>query len=283
MDHKVQAIYEETVQSLLQVYDESEAASIASLLFSELLSIDKMARLTNVGLELDEPKYQIWKSALTRLMNSEPLQHITGKAFFYGHEFRVNEHTLIPRPETEELVQLIVEENRQSSLAILDIGTGSGCIPISLALTLKDAKVSSIDISKKALATARENAENLGAVVDFIELNTLTEVWPMENLDIVVSNPPYILEKEKSEMHKNVVAFEPEMALFVPDHDPLLFYRQIAKQAIGGLKSGGKIYFEIHHAFGKETVRLLSDLGYVDVRLLQDLQGKDRIVTGRKG
>ena len=165
----------------------------------------------------------------------------------------------------------------------MDIGTGSGCIPISLALAMKNAKVSSMDISKNALDLARENASRLGAVVDFMELNTLTEVWPMENLDLVVSNPPYIPEKEKTEMDKNVVSFEPEMALFVPDHDPLLFYRQIAKQAIGGLKSGGKIYFEIHHAFGKETVGLLSDLGYLDVRLLQDLQGKDRIVAGKRG
>lgn len=282
MNLKVQAIYKQTVQSLCEIYDENEAASISFLLFSELLSIDKMSRLTNPNLTLSSDQLKIYQAALKRLLQKEPLQHITGKTHFYGFDFFVSKNTLIPRPETEELVDLIIKENTEAHLKILDIGTGSGCIPISLALYLQNASVTSIDISDDALTIAQQNAHTLDATVQFRKLDILNEDWPSSELDIVVSNPPYIPMGEKAAMDKNVVDYEPELALFVPDHDPLLFYRAISEGAIKHLRTKGKLYFEIHHAFGKETVLLLERIGFTEVRLLQDLQGKDRFVIGKR-
>lgn len=283
MVEKVQVIYKQTVQSLCAVYDEKEAASIASLLFSDVLLIDKMTRLTNSNLVLGDDQMKLYHETMKRLLKMEPFQHITKTAYFYGEPYFVTNQTLIPRPETEELIDLIVRENSKSSnLNILDVGTGSGCIPIALALNLKPSIVTSIDISEEALLVAKKNAYDLKARVNFLRIDTLNEVWPFADLDIVVSNPPYIPQREKTDMGKNVVEYEPELALFVPNNDPLLFYRAISEKAVEHLKSGGKIYFEIHHAFGQEMVVLLKKVGFIEVRVLLDLQGKDRFVVGQK-
>jgi release factor glutamine methyltransferase len=282
MNDNVQAIYKETVQRLSAIYEATEASSIASLLFSDLFDIDKITRLTNQNLYFSPDQKALWVKSLARLENMEPIQQIIGRTYFYGHPFLVNRHTLIPRPETEELVDLIIQENKKSNLIVLDIGTGSGCIPISLALHLENANVHSIDISPEALTLATENAKVNRAKVVFSKLDILKDEITYSNLDIVVSNPPYIPQSEEKFMDKNVTEFEPGLALFVPDNDPLIFYRVIAEKAINSLSSNGKLYFEIHHAFGKETADLVRNSGFENVRLLQDFQGKDRFVCGVK-
>jgi len=230
--------------------------------------------------EKDLPQ-KLWED-FDRLKKGEPIQYILGKAPFYGHEFLVNSSTLIPRNETEELVHLILKENKSTGLKVLDIGTGTGCIPISLALEMQQAKVYGLDISEEALDVARKNAKQLHTDVIFLKSNILEELPPIEDLDILVSNPPYIPEKGKAEMHPNVLDFEPGLALFVPDQDPLLFYRVIAEKGKKLLKPGGKLYFEIHEEFGAEVLSLLEEKGYVELRLLKDLNGKDRMITAKK-
>ena len=200
-------------------------------------------------------------------------------AYFCDHPFKVTPDTLIPRPETEELVYLISRENK-GNLKILDIGTGTGCIPISLKLMMNDAEVSGWDISGKALTIARENAKDLSANVEFEKMNALN-IDSNEKFDIVVSNPPYIPLSDKDSMHQNVLNFEPGLALFVEDNDPLLFYRRIAEFGKTNLNPAGKLYFEIHERFGSETKDLLMYLGYQDVVIIKDLNGKDRMIRAR--
>jgi release factor glutamine methyltransferase len=214
-----------------------------------------------------------------KLKIGEPIQYILGKGPFYGREFLVNEHTLIPRNETEELVHLILHQNPQPGLKILDIGTGTGCIPITLDLELKDATIYGLDVSEKALEVARKNGERLHSNVKFMQADILQEMPELPILDILVSNPPYVPEAEKAQMHRNVRDFEPELALFVPDQDPLIFYSVIAQKAKKLLKSGGRLYFEIHERFGTEVAALLQNLGYQEVKIHQDLNGKERMIS----
>jgi len=214
-----------------------------------------------------------------RLKTGEPVQYIIGKAPFYGREFFVDESVLIPRNETEELVHMIIKENPEPGKKILDIGTGSGCIPISLALEMKGSDVYSADVSEDAIEVAMENAEYLGADVTFLHLDILKDIPAVADLDILVSNPPYVPEAEWVDLHSNVRDFEPGLALFVPDHDPLLFYRVIAEKGKLLLKKGGKLYYEIHNNFGPETVGLLENLGYKDINLVRDLNDKNRMIS----
>ena len=216
-----------------------------------------------------------------KLKSGEPIQYILGKGPFYGREFLVNEHTLIPRNETEELVHLIIKENPHTGLKILDIGTGTGCIPISLDLEMKSAEVYGIDISEQALTVAQKNGEALKSKVTFQKCDILNEMPNVPKLDILVSNPPYVPEADKSEMHRNVLDFEPGLALFVPNQDPLLFYRVIGEKGKQLLKPGGKLFFEIHERFGSEMEELLIDLGYKEVKVVKDLNGKERIASAR--
>ncbi|WP_296702786.1 peptide chain release factor N(5)-glutamine methyltransferase [Algoriphagus sp.] len=224
---------------------------------------------------LSESLYQDFE----RLKTGEPVQYIIGKAPFYGREFFVDESVLIPRNETEELVHMIIKENPKPGMKILDIGTGSGCIPISLALEMKDSEVYSVDVSEDAIEVALENAEHLESNVTFIHLDILKETPAISDLDILVSNPPYVPEAEWTDLHSNVRDFEPGLALFVPDHDPLLFYRVIAEKGKLLLKKGGKLYYEIHNNFGPETVELLESLGYKEINLVKDLNDKNRMVS----
>ncbi|MEP4535186.1 MAG: peptide chain release factor N(5)-glutamine methyltransferase [Cyclobacteriaceae bacterium] len=278
MDSKVSAIYKETVQELTSIYDQREAEIMCNLLFEDLLGISKTDRLIRPDSMLEADRVGKINSAVKRLLLHEPIQHIIGHTHFYGRKFKVNKHTLVPRPETEELVDLIIKENQKPDLQILDIGTGTGCIPISLALEMKRPEVHALDISAGALALAKENAQLNQAYVSFSEMDILTEELKENELDIIVSNPPYIPDLEKSQMDKNVLDYDPEIALFVPDQDPLLFYRVIGEKALKALKAGGKLYFEIHEKYGKATMELLESQGYREVSVFQDLQGKDRIV-----
>lgn len=220
----------------------------------------------------------LWKD-FQKLKAGEPIQYILGHGPFYGREFLVNPHTLIPRNETEELVHLILKENPQPGLRILDIGTGTGCIPITLKLELKSPEVFALDVSEEAIEVAKQNAQKLQADVDFILLNILTDTPNLCELDILVSNPPYVPEQEKESMHRNVLDHEPHLALFVPNQDPLIFYRTIAQKGKKLLKTSGKIYFEIFEHKGSEVCELLQTMGYGQIKLHQDLNGKNRMVS----
>jgi release factor glutamine methyltransferase len=220
---------------------------------------------------------------IERLNRYEPVQYILGEAEFYGRKFQVGPPVLIPRPETECLIDLILDHFRkkEKNIKILDIGTGSGCIAITLALELSGASVSATDVSQEALKIAASNTVRLNAHVQFFCHDILQDRPPLTPLDVVVSNPPYILNKEKPSMPRNVVDYEPSNALFVPDASPLLFHSAIAEKAKQALNSGGLLLTEINEALGKETAALYQSLGYEEVEIVKDLRGRDRVVKGR--
>ncbi|MDO9552687.1 peptide chain release factor N(5)-glutamine methyltransferase [Rhodonellum sp.] len=262
---------------LLLIYPKLEAESLVFWLFESFLNRKRMDILNDVPIEAVPAEMEI---ALEKLLRGMPIQYILGKAPFYGREFKVGPEVLIPRNETEGLVHLIIKENQTPGLKILDVGTGSGCIPITLALELKNATVFGLDISEIALEMAKENAKSLKADVLFFHCNILQDEIPIQGLDILVSNPPYVRDSEQAQMHQNVLQYEPHLALFVADDNPLIFYRSIAEKGRIALKPGGKLYFEINEAFGPETKKLLEDLGYSEIHILEDLNGRDRMVTG---
>ncbi len=218
---------------------------------------------------------------IARLRRYEPLQYIVGSARFHGHRFKVTPAVLIPRPETEQLIDMIVDENPASDLRVLDMGTGSGCIAISLARALKFAQVDALDVSRDALAVARENAAALKVKVRFFESDMLSP-QPPAHYDIIVSNPPYVCWSERESMERNVLDYEPGQALFVPDNDPLLFYKAIAAYATASLERGGRLYLEINQRFGNEIKRLLEDHGFDEVRIIEDSYGKTRFAAAVK-
>ena len=217
---------------------------------------------------------------IARLRCHEPLQYIVGHARFHGHRFKVTPAVLIPRPETEQLVDLIIDENTGSDLQVLDIGTGSGCIAIALARALKFAQVDALDVSRDALVVARENAAELKVKVRFFESDILSP-QPPARYDIIVSNPPYVCWSEREAMDRNVKDYEPGQALFVPDNDPLLFYKAIAPYAAQSLERGGRLYLEINQRFGNEVKRLLQDNGFDDVRIIDDSYGNPRFAAAK--
>jgi len=212
-------------------------------------------------------------------LTGEPIQYILGEAPFYGRNFSVSRDTLIPRNETEELVYRILKENPELGLRVLDLGTGTGCIPITLALELQAPEVYALDVSLAALEVARKNAAQLGAQVQFLEGDLLGATPNLDLFDVLVSNPPYVPFRDQEEMHANVLNFEPHVALFVPDEDPLLFYRAIGSWGQQLLKKGGKLYLEIYEHLSEELVQLLQSMGYTQVNVHQDLNGKNRMVT----
>ena len=214
-----------------------------------------------------------------RLLTGEPIQYILGEAPFYGRSFGVTRDTLIPRNETEELVHRILKENLKSGLRVLDLGTGTGCIPITLALELQNPEVYALDVSVQALAVARKNALQLGAQVQFMEGDLLGSIPNLALFDVLVSNPPYVPLRDQGEMHANVLNFEPHLALFVPDEDPLVFYRAIGVWGQQLLKQGGKLYLEIYENLADELVQLLGSQGYEQLRVQQDLNGKNRMLS----
>lgn len=307
--------------SLKDIYPPGEAQALVRLIMERVCGLSTYQLLLGKGKELsDTEKFKI-KEIVKGLRLYKPIQYLLGIADFYGMEFKVTPDVLIPRPETAELVERIITDYRSQSPRILDIGTGSGCIAISLAKHLPKAKVAAVDISPEALAVAEENALLNQVSVSFLELDILSEGNPsfmqgklkfhveetkvsrkenksftymkqkshMEettasfigNFNCIVSNPPYIMDKEKATMEANVLENEPHMALFVPDDDPLLFYRAIAHFGQRHLSEGGHLYFEINALCGKETVAMLRQENYTEVELIQDLYGKDRIVKAK--
>lgn len=269
-------------EKLQSHYESDEANALARLLLREYASLDRAKLMINEDTDMEEKTHLLLMEAIEKLQAHEPVQHILGYAHFYGRDFLVNENVLIPRPETEELVDLIIRRHGKGlQTKILDIGTGSGCIPVTLKREIPLSSVTGLDISEKALAVAKANAEKMEAVVKFQRLDILRET-PVGHYDLVISNPPYITHSEKSVMERNVLDYEPGLALFVPDDDPLLFYRRITEVCQIILKSGGHLYFEINEQFGEATAALLRESGFASVEIIKDLNGKDRIVTGEK-
>ena len=280
MKQQANDLFTRQVHHLEKVYPIGEARKMVFWLFEDILNVSNGKILANAWIEPGREQLEELDHAVFRLLGHEPIQHVLGKVVFYGHAFIVNRHVLIPRQETEELVDLIRKEIKQESPAILDIGTGSGIIPICLKLALPAAEVYGWDVSKEVLETARENAERLGASVHFEKQDILKSIPDERKYDLIVSNPPYVLESEKEEMSPNVLAFDPHLALFVPDNTPLLFYESITAFAGTHLKAGGKLYFEINERFGAEVAALMQVKGFSEVQVIKDLNGKDRMVRG---
>ena len=267
---------------LQTIQEESEIESFFFILTEYLLNLKRIDISLNPDFEVSETDLETWNTIISELKTEKPIQYITGEAWFYGYRFEVNENTLIPRPETEELVEWIVESTKHEAgslkLNILDIGTGSGCIPISLKKELPNAEVFTIDVSEKALEMARKNAVDNEVEVNFMLKNILETDSLVEKYDVIVSNPPYVRNLEKQEIKKNVLAYEPHLALFVEDSDALLFYRKIAQLALTSLTPNGKLFFEINQYLGKETVALLENLGFKNIELRKDFVGNDRMI-----
>ena len=220
--------------------------------------------------------------AVSKLLDNVPVQYIFGDTYWYGMTLKVSPAVLIPRPETEELVDMIVKDNHAMDLKVLDVCTGSGCIAVALARNLPFAKVSAIDISADALEIARQNAITQRTKIEFYKEDALSMVAPGPTYDIIVSNPPYIIESEKKEMGANVLDYEPHLALFVPDDDPLKFYKAISEYAVDSLVPGGKLYFEINPMFATQLCSMLSSHGWSDIQLYPDMYGKKRFAKAIK-
>lgn len=259
--------------------DSGEKSAIVRMVIKHVLNYEPVDIILRGDHDVPEFVESRLAEIASRLNRNEPVQYVLGTAHFYGHDFTVTPATLIPRPETEQLVDMIVDENPATDLNVLDVGTGSGCIAISLAMALKFARVTAYDISAEALAVAQTNAKSIKAQVKFVNADAL-KPWPMqrESLDIVVSNPPYVCESEKVQMESNVLDYEPAQALFVPDENPLLFYKQISQEASLALKPGGRLYFEINRRYGSETAAMLKAMGYDDVSVITDSYGNERFV-----
>ena len=259
------------IDQLSSIYEVDEVESIFLIYIVDKLDLKFKTKLT-----IQNTKEVL--SDLSELKQGKPIQHITQKAFFYDHFFYVNENTLIPRPETEELIELIRNDFPQDKkLSIVDLGTGTGCIPITLSKLFPNAQVSALDVSSKALEVAQLNAKNLAASVHFIQQDLLQDFELNEKFDIIISNPPYIRNLEKSEKHKNVLDFEPHLALFVEDHDPLIFYRKVFDFAEKHLKENGTIYCEINQYLGDETKQIFQKK-YPNTQIIKDISGNDRML-----
>lgn len=271
------------IRSRLQpYYTAEEVSALSRIVCCDLLGQAPTDYYLGKDIVLSSKKEQELEDILQRLSRFEPLQYIEGRTLFLGREFWVAPGVLIPRPETEELVELMLKEI-PADARILDVGTGSGCIAISLAKELPDALVTAWDVSPEALSVARANARKLQADVRFVECDVLAcQVDEVGLYDVIVSNPPYVTEAEKADMEPNVLQWEPSLALFVPDDDPLRFYRRIAVLGRDMLADGGRLYFEINRAYGREMVEMLRTMRYVGVRVEKDLSQNDRFVIAEK-
>jgi release factor glutamine methyltransferase len=273
-------VKEYIIHSLENLYGKEESLAIANSLLSHILSASVLQSFDNIApSNIAQNDLLKIEAVVKRLVKSEPLQYVLEEAWFYDVPFYVNKYVLIPRSETEELVDYVLK----SDLFILDIGTGSGCIPVTLKNNLPYARVYGLDVSEEALKVANKNAQKLNIDVTFIQADILNdELAALPDFDIIISNPPYITETEKNEMHSNVIAHEPHLALFVSDGNPLQFYEAIVKVAGKNLKKGGYLYFEINSAFGSEVKKTMEKNGFSKVAITKDMQGKDRIVAGLK-
>ncbi|MFL0354441.1 peptide chain release factor N(5)-glutamine methyltransferase [Xanthomarina sp. GH4-25] len=273
------------------VFGKDEVGSFFNILISHYLKLNRIALILDPDLTITKEEEQPLFEALSRLKQEEPIQYIIGETEFYGLPFKVNEYTLIPRPETEELVAWILkcqlERSKESITTILDIGTGTGCIAISLAKNLSNVQVYALDVSEEAIKIAKQNAELNNVKVNFIKADILNKKsWNSEfkalEFDLIVSNPPYVRQLEKIEIKNNVLKYEPHLALFVEDKNPLQFYEVIANFAVDKLKEKGLLFFEINQYLGTETKQLLQDKAFVDLDLKPDIFGNNRMLKGIK-
>ena len=271
------------IKSLLPFYDEMEAESFFYILLENKRQLRRIDLALDADKEFSEDEISIWNTILEKLKTQIPIQYILRTTHFYGLEFIVDENVLIPRPETEELVDWIVKLNskisKKKNLRILDIGTGSGCIAISLAKNIPNSEVFAIDVSEKALAVAEKNALLNTVSLTFLLKNILETTSLDQKFDIIVSNPPYVRNLEKSEIKTNVLENEPHLALFVADDDALIFYKKIAELAATNLNPNGQLFFEINQYLGKETLDLLESLGLKNRELRKDIYGNDRMIA----
>ena len=271
---------------LCSIYENDEASAMILILLEHYFNIDRIKMALEPDLRLSESEMLTFHFAVKDLLKNKPIQYIIGETEFCDMKFKVNENVLIPRPETSELVMNIVKRQKtkdKRQLSILDIGTGSGCIAISLAKRIPNSKVYALDISEKALAVAKENAINNDADITFIHDDILSIKNNIENtFDIIVSNPPYVRELEKKDMRNNVLEWEPHNALFVSDNDPLIFYRNILEFAKTNLSQDGEIWFEINEYLGKEMTDLCKEYGFSDIEIFKDFREKDRVVKVHK-
>ncbi|WP_366184590.1 peptide chain release factor N(5)-glutamine methyltransferase [Flavobacterium ovatum] len=281
------------IQKLSPLYGEDEAESFFYLILENKRQLKRVDLALNPDLVFSENEIVIWDELSKQLELEIPVQYLLGSTSFFGLEFLVNENVLIPRPETEELVEWIVQsqeskikgqeiiiKSQTSRIKILDIGTGSGCIAISLANNIPNAAVFAIDVSPEALETAKKNAENNQVSVTFLEKNILETFDLEQEFDIIVSNPPYVRNLEKEEIKKNVLEYEPHLALFVADDNALVFYRKIAELAKKNLAPNGQLFFEINQYLGPEMIELLKELDFKNIELKKDIYGNDRMIYG---
>lgn len=267
-------------KALSSLYDEKEVESFFYLVLEKFHDKKRIDLALDPEMEMNAADLARWENVLSELKAYKPIQYILGETEFYGLPFLVNENVLIPRPETEELVELIISNNTPSkNIKILDIGTGSGCIAISLAKNLSNAEVFALDVSEAALSTAKKNAEINQVKVTLLHQSILETADLGQQFDLIVSNPPYVRILEKAEIKANVLEYEPHLALFVADDDALLFYRKIAELAKKNLAANGQLYFEINQYLGNETSALLEDLGFRNIELIQDIYGNDRMIS----
>ena len=275
----IQETYHLLQEALKNIYDIDEANNIADLVIEHVTGYKKLGRITHKQLVLTEQQTHAINHFKAALLQNKPVQYVLQEAWFYEMKFYVNEHVLIPRPETEELIELIIKTNNPIS-NILDIGTGSGCIPITLKKKIPHTTIVTIDVSEDALVVAKKNAAELNVEIELNQLNFLDETnWnELGIFDIIVSNPPYIKQSEIINMQPNVVANEPHIALFVADDDALVFYRKIAAFGKTHLTINGKIFVEINEALGNETISLFEEFGY-RAELKKDMQGKNRMIV----
>ena len=280
---KINKYKDNFIKSLLPFYDEIEAESFFYLILDNKHQLRRIDLALDVNKEFSEKDISYWNTVLEKLKTQIPIQYILGTTHFYGLEFTVDENVLIPRPETEELVDWIIKLNcrisNNKNIKILDIGTGSGCIAISLANNIPDSEVFAIDISEKALDVAKKNAILNKVPVTMLHKNILETTDLNQKFDIIVSNPPYVRNIEKSEIKPNVLDNEPHLALFVSDAEPLIFYKKIAELAAANLKINGQLFFEINQYLGKETQDLLKSIGLKNIELRKDIYGNDRMIA----
>ena len=266
-------------EQLISMYDEEELNSIFYLILENVNHLKRIDLALNINLKFTQSEILIWNEIIEKLKLEIPIQYILGSTSFYGLNFMVNNNVLIPRSETEELVDWIIKTSKNYRfINVLDIGTGSGCIAISLAKNIENSNIFALDVSKEALIIAKKNAEINNVTVNFIQNDILQTVEIDQKFDVIVSNPPYVRNLEKHEIKKNVLDNEPHLALFVTDNDALIFYRKIAEFALNNLVRNGFLFFEINQYLGKETEELLQNIGFKNIELRKDIYGNDRMI-----
>ena len=270
------------VSDILEPIWEQEASALSKFILTEALDIKWIDLVSSPSITIDKNKAAELESIIDRLLEMEPVQYILGYTYFLDRKFKVSPDVLIPRPETEELVQAIIRINKNQNPRILDIGTGSGCIGISLALELKINSFTGIDKSFPALKVAEANARSFGVSMNSIHLDILKNKIQCSGFHIIASNPPYVRPSERKFMKKNVLYYEPMEALFVPEEDPLIFYKKIVSNSANILRPDGMLFFEINEIYAEEVKQLLLDSNYMSVNVNQDIHGKDRFVYGMK-